>query len=92
MTVRSTGKVHTYLLPDKVAKAMEELVHDTNESLKMVDTKDANKHPLITATYFHQQFLNVIHPFSDGNGRIGRIFLNLILLKKWISSDFNKGN
>jgi Fic family protein len=73
------------LLPDKVAKAMEELVNYTNESLKKVDTKDINKHPLTTATYFHQQFLNIIHPFSDGNGRIGRIFLNLILLKNGYS-------
>jgi Fic family protein len=85
MTVRSTGKIHTYLLPGKVAKAMEELVYDTNESLKNVDTKNTNKHPLTTATYFHQQFLNIIHPFSDGNGRIGRIFLNLILLKNGYS-------
>ena len=85
LTVRSTGKIHSYLLPGKVGKAMEELVYDTNESLKNVDTKDINKHPLTIATYFHQQFLNIIHPFSDGNGRIGRIFLNLILLKNGYS-------
>jgi Fic family protein len=81
MTVRSTGKIHAYLLPEQVSKVMEELVYNTNESLKHADAKDINKHPLTIATYFHQKFLNVIHPFSDGNGRICRIFVNLILLK-----------
>jgi Fic family protein len=81
MTVRSTGKIHVYLLPNQIPQAMERLVQHTNDLLKDVDILDANKHPLTIATYFHQQFLNVIHPFSDGNGRIGRIFTNLILLK-----------
>lgn len=81
MTVRSTGKIHTYMLPSQVPGAMDELTKYTSELLKDVDIKDTNKHPLTIATYFHQRFLNVIHPFSDGNGRIGRIFTNLILLK-----------
>jgi Fic family protein len=81
MTVRSTGKIYAYMLPSQVGKAMEELIYRINESLKNVDISDLDKHPLTVATYFHQQFLNSIHPFSDGNGRIGRIFTNLILLK-----------
>ncbi|MFL5748285.1 MAG: Fic family protein [Niastella sp.] len=81
MTVRASGKIHTYLLPNQVTKGMEELIVVTNDLLKRADTTDMDLHPLTIATYFHQQFLNVIHPFSDGNGRIGRIFTNLILLK-----------
>ncbi len=43
--------------------------------------KNKKKYPgLILAAVFHNQFEN-IHPFRDGNGRVGRILLNYILLK-----------
>ncbi|WP_127125563.1 Fic family protein [Pseudoflavitalea rhizosphaerae] len=77
MTVRASGKIHYYLPPNKVSQAMESLIEKTNQSLE-----SPREHALIIATRFHQQFLNVIHPFSDGNGRIGRILMNLILMKK----------
>ena len=36
--------------------------------------------PLVLAAIMHNQF-EYIHPFQDGNGRVGRLLLNSILLK-----------
>jgi len=43
------------------------------------ENKDEFK-PLVLAAILHNQFEH-IHPFQDGNGRVGRLLLNFILLK-----------
>lgn len=40
--------------------------------------KKANVHPLIKSCVFHYEF-EFIHPFADGNGRMGRMWQTLLL-------------
>ena len=65
--------VHEGAPQSRVVSLLNELINWYN------DYKD--KYPsLILATVVHNQFEN-IHPFADGNGRVGRLLLNNILLK-----------
>lgn len=79
-SIRSNGKIKEYMKPEVVEPAIRELIESTNTLLAQVNINDLEKHPLTIASVFHNRFLNEIHPFQDGNGRIGRILTNLILL------------
>jgi fido (protein-threonine AMPylation protein) len=51
--------------------------------LNFVEWYKENKNkfkPLVLSAILHNQF-EYIHPFQDGNGRVGRLLLNFILLK-----------
>ena len=57
----------------------EEMVHPLMNNL--FDWLKKNKdiiHPLILSSIFHYEFV-FIHPFSDGNGRMARLWQNLLL-------------
>lgn len=50
--------------------------------LQLVDTyKQEGQHPLEEIGFFHLR-LEKIHPFGDGNGRVGRLIINLMLMQK----------
>lgn len=64
--------IHFGTLPQYVPKLIEELLQWTETS---------EIHPLIKSCVFHYEF-ELIHPFLDGNGRVGRLW-HTLLLSKW---------
>lgn len=48
--------------------------------LKWYEENKKKLHPFVLAVLFHHKFES-IHPFSDGNGRTGRMLMNLILIQ-----------
>lgn len=69
-----SGEIVVHLAPP--ADQVRYLMNDLLDWLK-----SAKIHPLIASSVFHYEF-EFIHPFSDGNGRMGRLWQTLIL-SKW---------
>lgn len=68
-----TGRIHYYTEPIHVKDEMEALLNWYNKESKKL-------HPIEKAAIFHYRFV-AIHPFDDGNGRMARILMNLILMQ-----------
>lgn len=66
-------EIHYYTPAVQVPLEMEKLLEWLTVSLPTV-------HPIRLAGDFHHRFV-AIHPFQDGNGRVGRICMNFILMK-----------
>lgn len=64
--------IHVAPPASQVPRLMEDLLH------WLAGTE---AHPLIASAAFHYEF-EFIHPFSDGNGRMGRLWQSLIL-SRW---------
>lgn len=75
----STLKNARYIPPNP--QDMIEAMSDLEKYLNAEDTLD----PLIRAALIHYQF-ETIHPFLDGNGRIGRLLITLFLMQTHILS------
>lgn len=70
--VRIMGAYHEPPQPYLVAVQMEQL---------LADHEKAKTHSIEKAALFHLRFEG-IHPFIDGNGRTGRLLLNLMLMQQ----------
>lgn len=70
-----TGEIHYYATPEDTPILMGELM-EWYRSIQNVE----GIHPVVIAAIFHHQFVS-IHPFDDGNGRMTRLLMNLILMK-----------
>ena len=68
-----SGSEYKFPNPDKVPDLMKSFV----EKYKI---QDPNKHTVEIAALIHKDFV-FIHTFIDGNGRIARLLMNLILIK-----------
>src|SRR5262249_5243501 len=67
------GSDRRYIPPPK--PEMEECLNDLEAYINIADD---GYDPLVRAYIVHYQF-EAIHPFGDGNGRIGRVLLSLMI-------------
>lgn len=67
-----SGTIHRYAEPIKALDEMQNLLRWLTEDKKL--------HPVERAALFHYRFV-CIHPFDDGNGRMARLLMNLLLMQ-----------
>ncbi len=72
--ITSTGKMFHYAHPGEVPSRMADLFDWYNQQLA------AKTRGLLIACEFHYRFVR-IHLFDDGNGRMARLLMNLILMQ-----------
>lgn len=68
-----TGTTFKFPTAKEVPALMQALFKQTMPSL-------ATLHPVVQAAKLHREFVS-IHPFSDGNGRVGRLAMNTLLIQ-----------
>lgn len=70
-----TGETFYFASPEETGAEMQKLVEWYREEHEKRET-----HPVLLAAEFHYRFVR-IHPFDDGNGRMARLLMNLILMQ-----------
>lgn len=71
----ATGEIFYFATPEETPAMMNDLIDWYQNAVE-----EGKLHPLIIASQFHYRFVR-IHPFDDGNGRMSRIMMNLILMR-----------
>ena len=71
-------KNHYIIGKNEVGCAPEDVEDELNELINEINAYDGNDY-MTVVSYFHAMF-EYIHPFSDGNGRVGRTLINYYLL------------
>ncbi|MGI4884428.1 MAG: Fic family protein [Janthinobacterium lividum] len=71
----ATGEMFYFASPEETPSRMTDLVDWYRH-----ETENVALHPVALAAEFHYRFVR-IHPFDDGNGRMSRLLMNLILLR-----------
>lgn len=69
---RPDGSIHEYCPPVHVESEMDSLLRWLEEY--------QDDDPVIVSAWLHHRFTQ-IHPYQDGNGRVGRVLTTLVLLK-----------
>ena len=71
----ATGEMFYFASPEETPAKMTELV-----DWYRAEDAAPTMHPVALAAEFHYRFVRV-HPFDDGNGRMSRLLMNLILMR-----------
>lgn len=71
----SDKQIHAGLSHDKIEKEMDSL-------MEFINSNELRNNPILKASFTHLIF-ETIHPYFDGNGRMGRVILNWILTNSY---------
>lgn len=73
-----TYKIHDYVVGDEIGILPEEVPEEIQNLCDQVN-EYSGENILTAAAFLHLNF-EAIHPFADGNGRVGRTLLNYYLM------------
>jgi len=74
-------KKQAIVVNNKETVSPKEVRQELTKLFKWYTSSSSTLHPFERAIIFHNRFEH-IHPFTDGNGRVGRLLLNWMLMEK----------